>query len=142
MMKNPVSAEVLAKLTGAAAQGRQAWKRGAISEAESHFLDAWNALPDPKLEQDYAQSLSWGLTTFYKGTNQFEKAKAWLDTVRRAYGPGPNDSVEFLAATVAFDAGDLEEAFRIFHVLFLKFGTRPFEGHDSKYLDFYNKRVA
>ncbi len=94
-----------------------------------------------KIEQDYAQSLSFGLTIFYRDTRQFEKAKQWLEVVRQAYGPGPDDFVDFLAGTVAFDAGDESEAFRLFQRLYLEFGSRPFEGSDRRYLDFYRKRA-
>ena len=138
---NPLSADALSTMSAAAASGREAWKRGAIEEAEKHFLDAWSALPDPKLEQDYGQSLSRGLTVFYRDTKQCEKAKQWLQTTREAYGPGPDDSIEFLAGTVHLDCGELDEAYRLFQPLFVKFGSRPFEGSDGKYLAFYRKRT-
>jgi hypothetical protein len=141
-MKKQLSPQILATLTKLAAEGRQAWQNGAISEAEKKFLAAWDSLPEPKTDQDYAQSLSRGLVTFYGDTKQYEKAKQWLQTVRKAYGGGSNPSVDFLAGTVAFDSGDLDGAFHLFHRLYSEFRERPFEGKDHKYLDFYRDRTG
>ena len=139
-MKSILSPRILEKLARETAAGREAWKNGAIGEAEKHFLEAWNALPDPKTKQDfYSQDLSWGMTAFDQATQQYDKAKRWLDIVRQVYGGGPDASVDFLAGTVTFDSGDLGEAYRLFDDLFLRYGSRPFEGSDSKYLKFYQK---
>ena len=105
------------------------------------FLAAWRQLPEPKIEHDYAQSLSGGLVTFYRDTKQFEKAKEWLTVMRGAYGPGPDIYVEFLAATVYYDAGMLDDAFAIFDSAYKKFKQRPFQGEDRKYLQFYKERA-
>jgi hypothetical protein len=136
-MTRPVAEDVVTRIAEKGALGRQAWKRGAIDDAEAQFLSAWNLLPDPKTDHDYAQSLARGLVKFSRDTKQPQKAKSWLDVMRLAYGPGPDDSVEFMAGTVYFEAGDLNEAFRIFDGLYGKFKQRPFQGEDKKYLDFY-----
>ncbi|HEY3705554.1 MAG TPA: hypothetical protein VGL22_10865 [Terracidiphilus sp.] len=137
-MTTQLSPEQLAVVEDEGKKGRAAWKNGDLPTAEQHFLAAWNALPEPSLEQEYAQILSRGITTFYRDTKQFEKAKKWIETTRQAYGPG-DPSVEFLAGTVAFESGDLDEAYRLFHPLYLKYADRPFEGH-TKYLDFTRNR--
>jgi hypothetical protein len=61
--------------------------------------------------------------------------------IRDAYGPGPNVDVEFLAATVYYEAGMLDSAFAIFDSLYKKFNQRPFQGEDKKYLQFYKTRA-
>ena len=116
--------------------------RGDIQKAEDRFLDAWRLLPEPKIEYDYAQSLSRGLVIFYRDTKQFEKAEEWLGVVRDAYGPGPDVDVEFLAATVYYDAGMLDDAFAIFDTAYKKFRQRLFQGEDRKYLQFYRERAG
>jgi hypothetical protein len=140
-MKHTLPKQALAAIEEAGRLGREAWKRGNLDAAEKHFLDAWNALPEPKFDQDYAQSLSWGLATFFRDTHQYEKARQWIPTVREAYGPEPDPSVAFLAGTVAFDSGDLNEAFRLFYPLYVQYKARPFEDCDPKYLDFTRKRA-
>lgn len=141
-MKKPVPPEIVANMSAQGKAGREAWQRGDIQKAEDKFLAVWRLLPEPKIEYDYAQSLSCGLVTFYRDTKQFEKAKEWLTVMRDAYGPGPDDSVEFLAATVYYDAGMLDDAFAIFDTAYKKFKQRPFQGEDRKYLQFYKERAG
>ncbi len=139
-MKQPLPENLKVQLYEHGKLGRQAWQRGAVEEAESHFIAAWNVLPEPKMDQDFAQSLSSGLVIFYRDTRQFEKAHKWLEVMRVTYGLGPNEYVEFLKGTVCFDSEALDEAFTIFDTLYKKFKARPFQGYDKKYLDFYKKR--
>jgi tetratricopeptide (TPR) repeat protein len=141
-MKKPVSQEIVANISAQSKAGREAWQRGDTQKAEDRFLDAWRQLPEPKIEYDYAQSLSRGLVTFYRDTKEFEKAKEWLTVMRDAYGPGPDTSVEFLAATVYYDAGMLDDAFAIFDTAYKEFKQRPFQGEDGKYLQFYKERAG
>jgi tetratricopeptide (TPR) repeat protein len=141
-LKRQTAPEIQTGISTKGKMGREAWERGDTQAAESLFLEAWGLLPEPKTEYDSSQSLSRGLVTFYSKTGQFEKAKKWLDIMREAYGPGPNDSVEFMAGAVSFDAGDLDQAFRIFDEQFRKYKQRPFQGKDKKYLEFYKQRAA
>ena len=131
-----------AAMSASAAKGRLAWKQGDLATAEASFLDAWRAIPEPRLEYDYAQSIASGFVDFYRDTKQYDKASSWLLTVREAYGPGYNPSVEFLAAKLAFEAGDADEAFRIFDALYKQYKARPFQGDDPKYLKFYKQRAG
>jgi len=139
-VKESVPKEIEATIVEKGTLGREAWKSGRISEAENYFLEGWNVLPEPRTNFDFAQSLSRGMVTFYRDTSQFEKAFKWLDVMRESYGPAPNDSVEFLAATVHFETGNRDEAFRIFDDQVKRFKFRPFQGKDPKYLNFYKSR--
>ena len=137
-----ISKEAEEALKASAARGRAAWASGNIAEAETAFLEAWNALPEPRSECDYyGQSLSRGLVTFFSATGQHAKAYEWLVVMRQAYGGGDNPSVDFLAGTVAFDAGNFDEAFLFFDRLYKEYKTRFFQGEDRKYLDFYRRRT-
>lgn len=138
-MKRPLPDKVRASMEREADAGLATWKRGDIVAAEKHFLAAWNAVPEPKLEHEFVQAHAWALTTFYRDTGQYDKARQWMHTVREAYLPSP--SVDFLEGTIAFDGGDQDRAFRLFHALYLAYGARPFEGRDAKYLNFTVSRL-
>jgi hypothetical protein len=129
-------------ITAAAGRGREAWLAGDLAAAERQFLAAWDLVPEPKTEYDYGQILSRGLVIFFRDTRQFDKAKEWLSVMREAYGPEPNASVEFLAATVDYAAGDLDAAYTRFDALHQQFGRRPFQGEKPDYLKFYKSRAA
>jgi tetratricopeptide (TPR) repeat protein len=141
-MKQTVPADIVARMNEKNASAREARQRGDSAEAEKCFLEAWSLLPEPKIDYDYAQSLSRVLVNFYRDTGQSDKAKKWLEVMRQAYGPEPDPSVEFMAGTVYFEAGELDAAFKIFDALHKKFKQRPFQGKDEKYLEFYKKRAA
>jgi len=118
-----------------------AQKAGDIVAAEKYLLAGWECIPDPKLAYDHAQSLTVSVATFYRDTAQPDKAKAWLPLAREAYGPEPDPYVEFVAATIHFEAGELDEAFALFDGLFKAYKSRPFQGEKPEYLAFYMERA-
>ncbi len=136
MSVNKLPKDVETKLLGLCATGRAAAKRGEVEQAERAFVDAWSLIPDPKAEWDYSQSLSRGLVEHFLSTRHFEKAKAWLVTTRAMYGSDPASiaSLAMLAGRIHFEAGELDEARRIFADLHRKHGKRPFAARDKKYL--------
>lgn len=140
--KRPLPQEIVYRLYEHGRMGREARDKGDLAEAERQFLAGWAAIPEPKLEHDYAQSWSRGMVEFFRDTKQNARAKEWLGVTREAYGPGPNVSVEFLAATVHYEADELEKAFSIFDALHREWGQRPFQGKDKKFLAFYKERRA
>lgn len=139
-MKKELNEAALEVLKQNSKAGREAWKGGDLVLAEKHFINAWDAIPEPKNEYDYAQSLAGGLVVFYRDTKQLDKAKKWLPIMRQTYSSPSNDYVEFMAATIHFEAGEFDLAFVIFDNQFKKFKNRPFEGEDKKYLEYYKKR--
>src|SRR5687768_7430762 len=116
--------------------GRDLKDRGMIKEAEDRFLTAWAQIPSPYKDYDYAQSLSSGLVTFYRDTQQYGKAESWLERVAELYGED-DPYYQFLEGSVFFEAGKLEEAFSVFGELYKKYKSRPFVGDRKKYLEFY-----
>lgn len=142
-MAKPVSDETQRTLYEYGRLGREALKSGDTSEAERYFLEMWAALPEPKVEYDFAQSISVGMVKFYRDHNDVGKALNWLEVAREAYGPDvASDSyLGFLAGTVYFCGGDFDKAYKEFDWLFEKYKARPFQGEDDKYLHFYmNKK--
>ncbi|MCC2596529.1 hypothetical protein LKR43_09260 [Pusillimonas sp. MFBS29] len=129
------------KLYEYGALGRQAQEAGDFDQAEKYVLACWNCIPDPKLSYDHAQSLTADLVKFYRDIGQPGKAAEWLPLARQAYGPEPDPYIEFIAATVHYEAGELDQAFELFQRLFKAYKTRPFQGEEPKYLAFYLDRV-
>jgi hypothetical protein len=129
--------DVEANILKLCATGREAAKRRDLEAAERAFVDAWALIPDPKAEWDfYPQSLSRGLVEHFMSMGQHDKAKAWLITTRAMYGSSPasDASLAMLAGRVCFEAGELDEAKRIFADLHRQHGRRPFAMADPKYL--------
>lgn len=137
----PLPPEAEAQLDKHSAQGRRAREQGDIDAAEKHFLAAWECIPEPKLEYEYADSITVAMTEFYRDTGQAAKAQPWLALARQAYGPGPDPHTEFLAATVHYAAGEYDQAYALFDALYRQYRRRPFDGEDPVYLSFYMERA-
>jgi hypothetical protein len=125
------------------AAGRACWKSGDLAGAEARFLEAWDLIPEPKVEWDYSQSLSSGFVTFYRDTGQPAKALPWIDTVAAIYdaSPASETHVAMFRGTVLFEMGDLDGALEAFRPQFEKHGKRPFAGEDPKFLKFVTSRL-
>jgi hypothetical protein len=142
-MAKPLPDKVVELIRQHGKAGREAVKAGDLPGAEKEFLAAWAALPEPKLEYDHAQSLARGITAFYRDSHRPNESAHWLAVTREAYGnPAGDPSVDFLGATVAYEAGDTEQAFAAFDALYKRFRSRPFEGAPKHYLEFYKKRAT
>jgi len=139
MGKLELPKDIEASMLSLAADGRAAWKRGDVTAAETAYLAAWEMIPEPRLEYDYASSLSRGLVDFFRDTRQFDKARQWLVTAKKVYGD-QNPEMWWQGGVLAFEAGDLDEAFSFFKKLHDAYGERPFREYDRKYLTFYKQR--
>jgi tetratricopeptide (TPR) repeat protein len=137
----PLPPEAEEKLYEYGALSAKAEEEGDITSAEKYFLAAWNSIPDPKLTYDHAQSMTADLAVFYRNIGQPQKAKEWLPLAREAYGPESDPHVEFIAATVHYEAGELDEAYALFDALFKGYKSRPFQGEKPDYLAFYMDRA-
>lgn len=136
-MESTLTPEQIEKIGILSTEGREYWKKNQLSEAESCFLRAWGIMQSPKSTLDYSQSIARGLVTFFKETKQYEKAINWIAVMHDLYTPQPSEYVEFIAATVYFDAGKTSIAYEIFDKQYKKYGKRPFTDEDKKYLNFY-----
>jgi len=119
------------------ARSFEAEQRGDMALSESLLLQAWAAIPEPRLSYDPAPSLAVDITAFYRDLGNIEQSHAWLAVAREGYGPGPNPHTEFLAATVHYRAGEKDQAFEIFDALYRQYKKRPFQGSAPEYLAFY-----
>lgn len=137
----PLPAAAEAKLDEYAALAREAHEAGDLDTAEKNFLKAWESIPEPRTEYEYADSMATGLAQFFRDTGQAEKAKPWVELAREIYGDEDPD-IDFLAATVHYCAGEFDDAYALFDNLYQQFRRRPFQGEDPAYLDFYLERSA
>jgi len=138
----PLTPQVTEKLYEQGGLGREALAAGDVKAAEAHFLAAWNCIPEPRLQHDFAGPMTVALTEFYRDNGMAAKAMPWLALAREAYGPAPNPHTEFLAATVHYQAGELDEAFVLFDSLYKQYRRRPFQDEKPEYLSFYLGRAG
>ena len=122
-------------------QAGEAQRGNDPERSEKLRLQAWAMLPEPKLGWNfYSNIMPRDNLVFYRDTKNFDKAKTWLDITRESYGPGRDEAIELLAATLWYEMGDFDKAFEEFDRQYKAFRWRPFEGKDRKYLNFYLSR--
>ncbi|WP_260986209.1 tetratricopeptide repeat protein [Bordetella genomosp. 13] len=138
----PLPEQVEAQFIDKAVKGRKAREAGDVDTAERYYLEAWNVIPEPRLDYDHAASTVVAMTEFYRDIGQPAKAKPWLALAREAYGPGPEVHTEFLAATVHYAASEFDQAYELFDEVYEQFRRRPFQGENPAYLEFYLDRAA
>jgi tetratricopeptide (TPR) repeat protein len=139
--RQELPADIRQKVDDLLRQAGEAARGGEPERSEKLRLQAWEILPEPKLDWDfYSNIMPRNNLIFYRDIKQFEKAQQWLDVTRESYGPGRNETIEFLAATLWYEMGNLDQAFEEFDRQFRAFKARPFQGKDKKYLDFYMSR--
>ena len=140
-MQKKLPSDSEAILLARAKEGREAWASRDLASAEVAFLRAWDAIPEPRAEYDYSQSLARGMVTFFRDTRQFDKVHSWVAIVRELYPP-KDPAIEFLVATVHFEEGSLDAAFAIFDSLYRAYKRRPFKEQDPRYLQFFLDRAG
>jgi hypothetical protein len=134
-----LSGEAKAHVDAVSEQGHTAWKAGNIQEAGDRFVEAWEAIPEPKEQFHQTQILGIRLITFFRQTHQSANALKWTLILQPFYPPG-NISVEVWLGQAYFDVGDLDQAYVHFDRVYAQMKTRMFKGEDPKYLDFYMTR--
>ena len=131
------------RLRDHALRARAALAKGDRATAEREFLAAWDCIPQPYGEYEQSQTAARAMVEFYRDGGQPEKARHWLGIARNLYANATSIvAIDFLGATVAFDAGEFDAAFEAFDALYKRFKSRPFDGQPKKYLEFYRQRAA
>jgi len=122
-----------------------AWKCGKVEKAADLMEKAWELLPLPREEYDWAQILGNIGTEFFRDAKMITKADEWLTRLRKAYGAPSEttgETIDLLEATIRFEAGDFDRSFALFHKHFKEWKNRIFEGENPKYKKFYHAEVA
>lgn len=139
-----LSSEIDKKVDTLLRKSGEAMRAGNWDEEKKYALEAWDALPDPKLGWNfYSNIIPRDMVTAYRDHKEFDEALKWLEITRQSYKStieNPDSEIEFIAATVYYEMGDTDRAFQIFDWQFKNWKRRPFEGQDRKYLDFYLSR--
>ncbi len=144
MNKTPLNKELEDFIYTCGKKARDAKSQEDFEAAEKLYLEAWDALPEPKVNYDHADSISVVIAEFYREVGEVEKALRWFQTVKNIYGcsDAPEAFTGFLLGTILYKGGRFDQAFVEFDRLFKKYSERPFQGEDKEYLEFYlNERA-
>ena len=104
-------------------------------EALRSFSAAWNALADPKDEQDWAVNVLAAIADCCFFLARWEEC---CDAIQHAFHCGASMSNPFLRLRLGqslYELGNLRESANWLVPVYLTEGRKPFEGDDPKYLE-------
>ena len=118
-------------------------KNGDWNSVEKLYLKAWALVPSPKYSWSDSQWLLLEIFSVYQRKGEIWKFMNFINDLEMAYPEGENDgTVAMISGIVYFESGQLSFAYERFDYLYKKFKSRPFQGEDKKYLEFYLKESA
>jgi tetratricopeptide (TPR) repeat protein len=113
-------------------------KQGDAKAVEDLYLLAWDKVPEPKSAWSDSQALLLHILHYYLRKEQAKKCLPYLDILRDLYPEGEKDgTVAIYFGIINYEVGNYDKAFSFFDFLFKKYKSRPFQGRDKKYLEFY-----
>jgi hypothetical protein len=123
------------------AKGETLIDKGQDEEALAQFQAAWDLLPEPKNEQEPAIRILGAMADCYFYLQEWEGCR---QAVQHAFRCGADVGNPFLRLRLGqslYELGDEREAANWLVPVYLQEGRKPFEGEDSKYLEFFQSRL-
>jgi hypothetical protein len=111
------------------------------ADALAHFRAAWDALPEPKDEQEPAGRILAAIADSHFHLGEWEDCRR---AVQHAFRCGEDVSSPFLRLRLGqslYELGDEQEAANWLVPVYIQEGREPFEGDDPKYLEFFRARL-
>lgn len=112
--------------------------KGNLDKSISLLEQAWDELPNNKVEYDESFLIVWGILDIAIIIKDIKRMKKWVDKIFIADPErGDTGERELWAGKVAYEIGELSKAKEYFNVVFKKSRGRCFGPKDSEYLKFY-----
>jgi hypothetical protein len=124
------------------AEGEAFADEEADEDALALFRAAWDALPDPRSEQEPAVRILAAIADSHFHLGQWEECHR---SVQAAFCSGAELDNPFLRlriGQVLFELGEFAESANWLAPLYLAEGLAPFDGEEPKYLNSFRSRLA
>lgn len=110
------------------------WDKGDYIKSIELLIEAWDKLPDDKIQYDESYLIVWGILETSIQINDIEMMNQWVDKIFIT-DPGRTDcgEREMWAGRVAYESNEMEKAREFFIIANQKSGGRCFGDNDKKY---------
>jgi tetratricopeptide (TPR) repeat protein len=112
------------------------------AEALTRFRAAWDALPEPKAEQESAIRILAALADSHFYLGEWEGCLRAVQDALRCGADVGNPFLRLRLGQSLYELGDEQEAANWLVPVYLAEGRGPFESDDPKYLEFFRGRLA
>ena len=116
---------------------------GDLSKALEHYVQAWELIPDPKLEWEISGWVASCLFSIYFDLSNYHAAKEWALTALDMRDSDIDTAPLIDLGMVCYELGQNDEAIKYFDQAYQFGQARAFQGRPEKYLSFYiqNKKA-
>lgn len=122
-------------------EGFDARHAGDVRGAVAKWSEAWDMLPEPKLQWDYyGQALTLDLTKACIECDDLSAAATWVERLDEAYSPHNDTSrmlVDFEKAKLFHKAGQHDLAYAYFDAIYKVKGKKVFDDTSPDHYEFY-----
>jgi hypothetical protein len=131
----------LAKAERLFAEGEEFADAEEDMDALAQFQAAWDALPEPKGEQEPAIRILAAIADTHFHLGQWEECRRTIQDAFRCGADVANPFLRLRLGQSLYELGDQQEAANWLVPIYLAEGREPFEGDDPKYLEFFLSRL-
>lgn len=112
----------------------EAWEEKNYLKSIKYCEDAWNILPEPKVNHEDSYMIIKDIIETYGLIDDWQNAKKWVPQIFECDKERVDDGDrEFIAGKVEFELGNIDEAKKLFHTADMKSKSACFEDEDPKY---------
>src|SRR5262249_6000853 len=112
-----------------------------FADALARFQAAWNALPEPKSEQEPAVQILAAIADCHFYLQNWEECHQAMQQALRCGAPLDNPFVRLRLGQSLYELGNEQEAANWLVPVYLTEGRGPFENDDPKYLEFFRDKL-
>jgi len=111
-------------------------------EALDRFQAAWDLLPEPKGEWEYALAILSAIADSHFHLGDYQECYRGMQQTLRCGGDVDNPFIQLRLGQCLFELGDLGESRNWMVPVYLMEGNEIFESEDPKYLAFVKERLS
>lgn len=122
-------------------EGSACWRNGDWSGLKDKMLEAWNLIPEPKLQYNMSYLAAWMICEALLQLRDFESSKEWIENHNKAdLNRVDSGEREFMEGRFLFAQGLLKEAKTKFQIAYQKSDGRLFKsGANYEHESYFNE---
>jgi hypothetical protein len=113
----------------------------AFDQGLKHFQEAWEALPEPKDEQQLCIQILAAISDCHFHLGNWETCHDAMQHALRCGASAGNPFIRLRLGQSLYELGNEQEAANWLVPVYLTEGRGPFEDDDPKYLEFFRSRL-
>lgn len=141
-MKNLENSKIESEINSFVEKGNEFHDDKKYAEALEQYRQAWQALPEPKFESEFANWIAACMYSAYFDLEDYDEAKKWGETTLRTRESDIDTAPSIDLGMVCYELNQFDEAYKYFNDAYNYGKERTFQDRPKKYLKFYLRKRA